>query len=248
MPGAVLDRTIWAGVVVTERSSRYPGVGMDVQSGPVEAGEQNLVDRLRAGDGAAFTGIVRGWSPAMIKVARQYVASHASAEEAVQETWLAVIKGIDRFQGRSSLRTWVFHILANIARRQGTTESRTLTTSPVDDADSGPTVDPNRFRPVGDRWAGGWRAEAAPRSWGPESATLNAEARVVLTAALAELPQRQRMVVELRDVHGLPADEVCGILALSPANQRVLLHRARAKLREQLETYYTGPNEPAVRP
>ncbi len=110
MPGAVLDRTIWAGVVVTERGSRYPGVGMDVQSGPVEAGEENLVDRLRAGDGAAFTRIVRGWSPAMIKVARQYVASHASAEEAVQETWLAVIKGIDRFQGRSSLRTWVFHI------------------------------------------------------------------------------------------------------------------------------------------
>ena len=248
MPVGVLDRTVWDGVVVTEPGSRYPGVGMDVQPEPAMAGEEDLVDRLRAGDAATFTSIVRAWSPAMIHVARQFVASHASAEEAVQETWLAVIKGIDRFQGRSSLRTWVFHVLANIARRQGTKESRTVPTSPVEDPDSGPTVDPNRFRPAGDRWAGGWRAEAAPRSWGPESATLNAEARVVLTAALAQLPQRHRMVVELRDVHGLPADEVCSILALSPANQRVLLHRARAKLREHLETYYTGPNEPAARP
>ena len=211
------------------------------------AGDTELVDRLRAGDAAAFTGIVRGWSPAMIHVARQYVASHASAEETVQETWLAVIKGIDRFQGRSSLRTWVFHVLTNIARRQGTKESRTIPTSPVDDPDSGPTIDPNRFRPAGDQWAGGWRAEAAPRSWGPEAAALNAETRALLTAALTQLPQRQRVVVELRDVHGLSADEVCGVLALSPANQRVLLHRARAKLREHLETYYTGQGEPAVR-
>jgi len=111
----------------------------------------------------------------------------------------------------------------------------------VDDGpDGGPTVDPNRFRPAGDRWAGGWRAEAAPRSWGPEAATLNAEARALLAAALARLPQRQRLVVELRDVHGLPADEVCGFLDVSPANQRVLLHRARAKLREHLESYYMG--------
>ena len=247
MPVAVLDRTVWAGVVVTERDSGYPGVGMDVQSGPVLAGEEDLVDRLRLGDAAAFTGIVRGWSPAMIHVARQFVASHASAEEAVQETWLAVIKGIDGFQGRSSLRTWVFHVLANIARRQGSKESRTVPTSPVDDWGSGPTVDPNRFRPAGDPWAGGWRAEAAPRSWGPEAVALNSETRALLTAALAQLPQRQRVVVELRDVHGLPTDEVCSILVLSPANQRVLLHRARAKLREHLENYYTGQNEPAVR-
>ena len=248
MPGAVLDRTIWAGVVVTERGSRYPGVGMDVQSGPVEAGEQNLVDRLRAGDDAAFTRdrprLVTGddqSGPAVRGLPRLGRGSgtgnlarrdqgHRPVPGPVQPADLGVPH------------------LANIARRQGTNESRTLPTSPIDDADSGPTVDPNRFRPVGDRWAGGWRAEAAPRSWGPESATLNAEARVVLTAALAELPQRQRMVVELRDVHGLSADEVCDILALSPANQRVLLHRARAKLREHLETYYTGPNEPAVRP
>ena len=137
MPVAVLDRNVRCGIV-TEPGSRYPGVGMDKQSGPAVAGDTELVDKLRAGDAAAFTGIVRAWSPAMIHVARQYVSSHASAEETVQETWLAVIKGIDGFQGRSSLRTWVFHVLTNIARRQGTKESRTIPTSPVDDPDSGP--------------------------------------------------------------------------------------------------------------
>ena len=220
---------------------------MDMQFGPAVSGEEDLVGRLRAGDAAAFTSIVRGWSPAMIHVARQYVSSQASAEETVQETWFAVIKGIDRFQGRSSLRTWVFSILANIGRRQGSKEGRTVPTSPLDDPASGPTVDPNKFRPAGDPWAGGWHAEAAPSSWGPEAAALTAETRALLTAALAQLPHRQRAVVELRDVHGLPADEVCSILTLTPANQRVLLHRARAKLREHLADYYTG-HQPAVRP
>ena len=98
---------------------------MDMQFGPALSGEEDLVGRLRAGDAAAFTSIVRGWSPAMIHVARQYVSCQASAEETVQETWFAVIKGIDRFQGRSSLRTWVFSILANIGRRQGSKEGRT---------------------------------------------------------------------------------------------------------------------------
>ena len=117
----------------------------------------------------------------------------------------------------------------------------------VDDPDSGPTIDPNRFRPAGDQWAGGWRAEAAPRSWGPETAALNAETRALLAAALTRLPQRQRVVVELRDVHGLSADEVCGVLALSPANQRVLLHRARVRLRECLQSGWFDAHPAASR-
>jgi RNA polymerase sigma-70 factor (ECF subfamily) len=180
----------------------------------------------------------------MLHVARSFVASHASAEEAVQETWLAVIQGIDRFQGRSSVRTWVFHVLVNIARRQGVRENRVVASDLVAADETGPTVDPSRFLSAGNRWAGGWRAGAAPQPWGPEEVALNTEARAVLTAALAQLPNRQRVVIELRDIGGLSGDEVCGILNLSPANQRVLLHRARAKLREHLENYHNHREQP----
>jgi RNA polymerase sigma-70 factor (ECF subfamily) len=185
--------------------------------------------RLRAGDRAAFEAIVRAWSPAMLRVARQYVHSHASAEEVVQEAWLGVIRSLDGFEGRSALRTWVFRILVNTARRRGRTELRTMVEL------DGPTVDPDRFRDSDDPWPGHWRDEAAPSDWGPEPALLAGELRGVLATALAELPQRQRAVVELRDVHGVDAEEVCALLDLTPANQRVLLHRGRARLREILE-------------
>lgn len=200
--------------------------------------DDDLVARLRAGDAEAFRHVVSAWSPVMLHVARSFVGSHASAEEAVQETWLAVIRGLDAFEGRSSLRTWVFGVLTNVARRQGVRESRTVPSSRFHDVDAGPTVDPGRFRPAGEQWAGGWRAESAPRARGPESAALSAEGEVVLAAALSELPARQRAVLELRDRDGLSADEVCELLELSTTNQRVLLHRARAKLRLRLEAYY----------
>ena len=184
---------------------------------------------LRAGDRAAFEAIVRSWSPAMLRVARQYVHSHASAEEVVQEAWLAVVRALDGFEGRSALRTWVFRILMNVARRRGRTEARTMI-----ELDA-PTVDPDRFRDSDDPWPGHWRDDAAPRDWGPEPALLAGELRGVLASALAQLPERQRAVVELRDVHGLDAGEVCALLELTSTNQRVLLHRGRAKLREILE-------------
>lgn len=203
----------------------------------------DLVARLRSGDAAAFNRVVRDWSPAMLHVARSFVASHASAEEAVQETWLAVIRGLDRFEGRSSLRTWVFHTLVNIARRQGVREHRTISVAELDGDARTPTVDPRRFRPAGEQWAGGWRADAAPRSWGPESAVLSAEARSVIDTALRRLPDRQRLVLQLRDVDGCDAAEVCELLALTPQNQRVLLHRARAALRQELEDYHDGRQE-----
>jgi RNA polymerase sigma-70 factor (ECF subfamily) len=190
-----------------------------------------LLGRLRAGDEAAFAGIVRAWSPAMLRVARAHVRTHASAEEVVQEAWVGVIRSLDGFEGRARLRTWVFRILLNTARRRGRVEARI--------PETGPTVDPARFRDADDEYPGHWRDDAAPADWGPEPALLAAEFRDQLARALTELPERQRAVVELRDVHGFDAEEVCELLGLTVANQRVLLHRGRARLRAILEGVLT---------
>ena len=191
--------------------------------------DAGLVARLRSGDDCAFATIVREWSPAMLRVARAHVRTHATAEEVVQETWLGVVRGLDGFEGRSQLRTWVFRILLNTARKRGRIEARTLAEL------EGPTVDPDRFRGDDDEYPGHWRDDVAPADWGPEPALLAAEFRGLLERALAELPERHRAVVELRDVHGLDGAEVCMLLDLTPANQRVLLHRGRARLRAILE-------------
>jgi len=148
----------------------------------------------------------------------------------VQEAWIGVVRGLDGFEGRAQLRTWVFRILVNVARRRGRTENR------MNVELSGPTVDPDRFRDDDDPYPGHWRANAAPADWGPEPVLLAAEFRDVLERALAELPERQRAVVELRDVHGFDCEEVCQLMELTAANQRVLLHRGRAKLRGALES------------
>ena len=235
MPLSMLDGRIAGGFGAFDNDGGQREVTM---CNSPEAADANLVDRLRARDSAAFADIVRAWSPAMLHIARSFVASHASAQEAVQETWLAVIQGIHSFEGRSSLRTWVFHVLVNIARRQGVRERRVVAVPMIGADESGLVVSPGQFRPEGDRLAGGWHAEAAPQPWGPEAAALDREARTMLTVALARLPNRQRVVVELRDLDGFTSDEVCRVLNLSPANQRVLLHRARCKLRDQLENYY----------
>ena len=195
----------------------------------MQADDAPLVARLRAGDQVAFATVVRQWSPAMLRVARAHVRTHASAEEVVQEAWLGVVRGLDGFEGRAQLRTWVFRILVNVARRRGRTENR------MNAELSGPTVDSGRFRDDDDPYPGHWRADAAPADWGPEPVLLAAEFRAVLEKALAELPERQRAVVELRDVHGFDCEEVCQLLELTAANQRVLLHRGRAKLRGALE-------------
>ena len=193
------------------------------------ADDAPLVARLRSGDQQAFATVVRQWSPAMLRVARAYVHTHASAEEVVQEAWLGVLRGLDGFEGRAQLRTWVFRILVNVARRRGRADSR------MNAELAGPTVDPGRFRDDDDPYPGHWRDEAAPADWGPEPALLAAEFRALLERALAELPERQRAVVELRDVHAFDGEEVCELLDLTPANQRVLLHRGRARLRSVLE-------------
>ncbi len=202
--------------------------------------DPSLVQRLRSGDETAFDAIVREWGPAMLRVARMSVNTHASAEEVVQETWLAVLRGLDGFEGRAMFRTWVFRILANQARKRGKVESRTVL---VDELDAGPTVDPARFRGPEDPYSGHWRADAMPVEWSPEPAALAREFRGVLSRALGFLPERQRVVVELRDVHGLDSEEVCQLLNLTATNQRVLLHRGRSRLRAAVEERYLQREE-----
>ena len=213
--------------------------------GPVPD-DADLVRRLRAGDESAFSEVVDSWSPTMLRVARSFVSTEASAEEMVQETWLAVLAGLHRFEGRSSLRTWVFRILSNQAKTRGVRESRTMPMSSLGgdggDGGDGPTVDPDRFRGRDDQHPGQWTAEGAPRRWepSPEVSVLSGEISGLVAEALVLLPERQRTVVSLRDVHGLTSAEVCDTLGITVANQRVLLHRARARLRTALEDYYYG--------
>ncbi|MCV2487847.1 RNA polymerase sigma factor [Geodermatophilus sp. YIM 151500] len=211
------------------------------------AAQVEVLARLGNGDRAAFAEIVDAWSPVMLRVALLYVSTQATAEEVVQETWLAVIRSLGRFEGRSSLKTWVFRILENRSRTRGRQEARTVPWSsafPSDDGETGaePTVDPRRFRGTDDAYPCHWTPDGMPVAWQPppEDAVMAAEVRRQLRAALDELPVRQRTVVELRDVHGLTSEEVCERLGISPANQRILLHRGRARLRAGLDEVYRG--------
>jgi RNA polymerase sigma-70 factor (ECF subfamily) len=201
-----------------------------------DSDDADLLDRLRAGDQGAFSQVVREWSPVMLRVAGTFVSTHASAEECVQEAWLGVIRGLDRFEGRSRLRTWAVGIVVNIARRRAQRDGRVVPWTALED--SRPTVDPRRFRAAGEPWAGGWTEQGAPREWEPEAVLLAGEVMDVVASGLAELPPRQRAVVTLRDVHGLTPEEVCAMLDLNLGNQRVLLHRGRARLRQLLEDYH----------
>ena len=205
---------------------------------PDRSADAELVTRLRAGDADAFGHVVRTWSPAMLRVARSHVSTDASAQEVVQETWLAVIKGLPSFEGRSLLRTWTFSILLNLARRRGVRDRRQVPLSSLDLGDGEPLVDPDRFLGPGDPWAGGWTDRGSPQDWGPEAEVLTSEVRGLLVAAVARLPDRQREVLVLRDVHDLSTEEVADSLGLSVGNVRVLLHRARVKLRNLLEEYH----------
>jgi RNA polymerase sigma-70 factor, ECF subfamily len=201
--------------------------------------DEELVARLRDRDEAAFALLVDTWSGGMGRLARSFVATRESADEVVQDTWLAVIRGLDGFEGRSSLKTWVYRILVNTARRRGSREGRTVPMSSLlpTDEDHGPSVDPARFLEAGHRWAGHWRE--FPAAWpSPEQTALSGEVHSQVADAVAELPDRQRIVITLRDVEGYTSQEVREILDISVANQRVLLHRARAYVRGRLETYF----------
>ena len=201
------------------------------------ADETALIAALRARDEAAFAHLVDRHTPAMLRVARGYVPSREIAEEVVQETWIALLKGMDNFEGRSSVRTWLFTVLINIAKTRGIRERR------GDDAEiaafTGGSVDPSRFRPAGQRWAGHWKSgeEPSPFPDTPEGSVLGRELVEVAHAELDKLPERQRQVVTLRDMLGFDSSEVCELLDISVANQRVLLHRGRAVVRKALEDY-----------
>ena len=197
--------------------------------------EAHLLARLRRGDERAFTALVDAYTSSLLHVAQGFVRTHAVAEEVVQETWLAVLSGIDRFEGRSSLRTWIFRILTNKAKTRGEREARSVPFSTLEGDEGEPVVPEDRFRPAEDRWAGHWASP--PRPVPPEARLLSAELRGRLEDALAALPPAQRIVVSLRDVEGWDAAEVCEALGLSEGNQRVLLHRGRSKLRAALEQY-----------
>ena len=205
------------------------------------AEETDLLARLRAGDERAFEALVERHYPTMLAVARHYVNSRAVAEEVVQEAWLGVLKGIDRFEGRSSLRTWIFRILTNIAKTRAQREGRTLPFSALQRPDVVPeaAVEPDRFRgPEDPAWPGHW--SSPPQDWNaPEQRLLGGEVRGVVERAIEQLPAPQRAVISLRDIEGWPADEVCNALGVSETNQRVLLHRARSKLRRALEDYFS---------
>jgi len=198
-----------------------------------------LVAGLRAGDEATFGRLLDAWSRSMARLARSYVSTQDSAEEVVQDTWLAVIQGVGKFEGRSSLKTWVYRILVNTAKNRGIREKRTVPWSGLlpTGEDHGPTVDPARFQDANGEYPGHWREFPAP--WPtPEGAVLAGEIRQVIDEVLDTLPARQRTVLTLRDVDGHESEEVCAMLEISAANQRVLLHRARAAVRARLEIYF----------
>jgi RNA polymerase sigma-70 factor (ECF subfamily) len=203
------------------------------------ADDQSLVERAQAGDEDAYAILVRRYSPAMMRLARMYVPTTALAEDVVQETWVAVLRGIERFEGRSSFKTWLFRILVNRAKTRGVREHRSIPFASLgaggeggEEGDDGPTVDPERFGRDG-AWT------SAPRNWedDPEQALDSKEARRIVLEAIDTLPERQKVVITMRDLDGLSSEEVRNALDLSETNQRVLLHRARAKVRTALEDW-----------
>ena len=178
---------------------------------------------------------------AMTRVALTFVQSGAIADEVVQETWLAVVRGLDGFEGRCSLKTWVFRILTNRAQSRGARERRTIPFSSIADDEDGPTVDPERFIGAGGPFDGYWSVPPSRFFELPEERLLANETRGLLDRAIGELPARQQQVINLRDVEGWDAEEVCESLGISAANQRVLLHRARAQVRSALEQHFSEP-------
>jgi RNA polymerase sigma-70 factor, ECF subfamily len=213
---------------------------------PPDRTDAEIVAALKRGDQAVFAELVDAYSPGLMRMARMYVRDRAVVEEVVQETWIAVLRGIDRFEGRSSLKTWIYRILMNTAKTRGQRESRSVPFSAAVGGDEA-SVDPDRFLDSDHQWAGGWRL--GPGEWAtPEEELLQGETRNAILAAIEELPDQQRAVITLRDVEGFPAEEVAELLGISDGNQRVLLHRARSKVRAAIEDYLDAvePNTAAM--
>jgi RNA polymerase sigma-70 factor (ECF subfamily) len=219
-----------------------PPVTGSVQSRSGVESEADLVAAICSGDEEAWIRLVRRYGPMMLRVARLYVSDRAVAEEVVQETWLAVLTGIDRFEARSSLKTWLLRILTNRAQHRAVLEGRSMPFSALDEEATvfEPSVDPARFRGEGERWVGFWTS--SPQRWHdlPEASVLTHETMELVERAVASLPPGQRLVVTLRDVLGWDTNEVCDLLEITATHQRVLLHRARTKIRRALAEHHAS--------
>ena len=199
--------------------------------------DRDLVAALRAGDEAVFASLVRELGPGMLRIARNHISTHAVAEEVVQEAWLAALNSLDRFEGRSSFKTWLYRILMNTAMSRGEREARSIpfATLAGEGMEGEPAVDPSRFQAEG-RWAGHWTGPV--ESWAsPEPRLLEAEVRELIDKTIAQLPRAQATVITMCDIEGFEPDEICNVLDISLTNQRVLLHRARSRVRRALEEY-----------
>ena len=197
--------------------------------------EQELIHRILDGDESAFAELVNQYNGSMIRLAMVFVPSNAVAQEVVQEAWMGVLSGLVKFQGRSTLKTWIFRILTNRAKTRGVREGRTVPFSALAREDEGP-LEPERFTSNG-RWA------APPSPWGvtsPEALLRRKQAMAALRRAVDDLPPNQRVVVALRDVDGWDSADVCNVLDISETNQRVLLHRGRTRVRKALEGHFAG--------
>jgi RNA polymerase sigma-70 factor, ECF subfamily len=210
------------------------GVSSPSVSGSEVAAAERELDALRAGDEGAFLALVERHHGAMLRVASQYVRSRAIAEEVVQEAWMGVLRGLHAFEGRSSLKSWIFSILVNCAKTRGVLEARSVPMSALvqPDEEVGPSVPPERFQEDHQRWAGHWATP--PEPW-PDARVESGELLALIAEALETLPPSQRTVMSMRDVEGLESAEVCELLHISEVNQRVLLHRARSKVRAYVE-------------
>jgi len=195
--------------------------------------DEQVIARLRAGDEQVFEALVARHYATMMAVARTYVRSRAVAEEVVQETWLGVLQGLDRFEGRSSLKTWMIAILVNKAKTRGLREGRSVPFSALEGDER--AVSPERFRGPGETYPGHWRASPSSWSAGPDVVTQDRETLRVALRAISELPPVQQSVIRMRDLEGSSSEDVCSVLDISAANQRVLLHRARSRVRAALE-------------
>ena len=205
------------------------------------AEDLRIVEALRSGNEAAFVSLIDRYHASMLRLAMIFVPSQAVAEEVVQEAWMGVLQGLSRFEGRSSLKTWVFRILTNGAKTRALREGRSVPFSSLPEFNTDPfepAVDPQRFRGPDQQWPGGW--VSFPRSWDeiPEERMLSQETRTCIQEAIDTLPPNQREVITLRDIEGCSPDEICNLLGVSDANQRVLLHRARSRVRRALEKYF----------
>jgi RNA polymerase sigma-70 factor (ECF subfamily) len=209
---------------------------------PTDDNEAELLAALRRRDESAFVDLVNRYQGTLVRMAMIYAGSRAVADEIVQDTWLGVIQGIDRFEGRAAFKTWLFRILVNRARTRGEREGRTIPFSALEheaEEPADPSVSPERFLGVDHpEWAHHWASP--PEAWGgsPEARVLQKETLEIVTRAIDALSSAQRQVITLRDVEGLCSEEVCNILEISETNQRVLLHRARSRVRAALEHHF----------